>query len=226
MNAFSWLCASSTSPASRYAIAWSRMPTYELAELPRRPIVPTRLINPRNAARAEYEQSIRGNESPFVGSVTLNGLVSSRVSIAAGVSASPESMSSAAHPVACGEAALVPPEGVNVPPERKSEVIDTPGAKMSVVALLFENAATTSRSSDAPTDTTLLRQAGAGIIVPEPLLPAAANAMTPIERRVLMAAAPAIVNAAALSHAPAKRSVVPKLMLIARTWSVALFVMR
>ncbi len=113
-------------------------------------------------------------------------------SMASGVSASPDWMRSAAQPAAWGLAMLVPEFGV-VPPPRALDTMATPGAKMSVDALLFENTATMSWLSLAPTEMTLLRHPGATICVPEPSFPAAANVVTPLARSVLTAAAPAIV---------------------------------
>jgi hypothetical protein len=87
---------------------------------------------------------------------------------------------------------LVPEAGV-VPLPMASETMLTPGAMMSRVLLLLVKEATTSLSFVAPTDTTLLRQAGEVITVPELLFPEEAKAMTPLARKVFMAAAPAIL---------------------------------
>ena len=73
---------------------------------------------------------------------------------------------------------------------------------MSVVALLLVKSATLSLSSVAPTDTTLLRQAGELICVADPSLSEAAKAMTPLARNVLMAAAPAMLKAVEVSQLP------------------------
>ena len=116
--------------------------------------------------------------------------VSNRVSIWLGVVASPDSINSAAQPTAWGDAMLVP-DAVVVPPPMASDTILIPGAMTSVEALLFERPATLSELSTAPTEITLLRQAGEVIWVPELLFPAEAKAITPFARSVLMDAAPA-----------------------------------
>ena len=81
------------------------------------------------------------------------------------------------------------------------DTIPTPGAMMSVNALLSVKAATLSALSVAPTEITLRRQAGAPIDVPVPLLPDEAKATTPRDRSVLIAEAPAMVHDVLLSIA-------------------------
>src|SRR5262245_47868090 len=133
------------------------------------------------------EQSILGKVRPFLGSVTCTDEALRNASMAAGVTASPASINRAAQPAAWGLAWLVP-EMTVVPPASPVDVIPTPGARRSVVALVLAKPATTSVLSTAATETTLLRQAGEVIWVPEPSFPEEAKAMTPRARSVLMAA--------------------------------------
>ena len=61
--------------------------------------------------------------------------------------------------------------------------------------------------------------------VVEPLLPAEANAVTPLARRALMAAAPAILNAVLASQSPENRALVPTLILMTCTPNCGLLMM-
>ena len=88
---------------------------------------------------------------------------------------------------------MLVPEAEVVPLPMASEIISKPGAIISVVLLLLVNEATTSLSFVAPTDTTLLRQAGEVMFVPELLFPEEAKAITPLARKVFIAAAPAML---------------------------------
>src|SRR5210317_2035012 len=115
-------------------------------------------------------QSILGKVRPFPSTVTVKGELSSRVSISSGVVASPASISNAAQPAACGDDMLVP-EAVVVPFPIAEDTTSTPGAKMSVDALLLVKSAATSLLSEAPTEITLLRQAGVVMFTLEPSFP-------------------------------------------------------
>ena len=117
---------------------------------------------------------------------------------------------------------MLVPEATSVPPPRASDRIATPGANTSVVALLLAKGAALSCRSVAPTEITLLRQAGDDIPVAEPLFADEATVSTPIARSVFTAAAPAMLNAVVLSHAPANSALVPRLMLMTCTPSDAL----
>jgi hypothetical protein len=88
---------------------------------------------------------------------------------------------------------MLVPEADVVPLPIASEIMPTPGAMISVTLLLLVKAATTSLSFVAPTEMTLLKQAGEVIFTPELLLPEEAKAITPLARRVFIAAAPAIL---------------------------------
>jgi len=91
--------------------------------------------------------------------------------------------------------------------------MNTPGAIISREELLLVKNATLSELSVAPTETTLLRQAGEVIFFPDPVFPEAAKAITPLARKILMAAAPAILNAVELSQSPVNKAFVTRLIL-------------
>jgi len=67
------------------------------------------------------------------------------------------------------------PDAVVVPPPIASDTIETPGARMSVVAVWFELAAMTSEVLTDPTAMTFDRQAGSPFCVFGPLFPGGAK---------------------------------------------------
>lgn len=103
--------------------------------------------------------------------------------------------------------------------------METPGARMSVVAVWFELAAITSDVFTDPTEITFDRHAGRPICVSDELLPDAANIVTPFARSVLTADAAAMAPAFAASQSPVKRAVVLRLAVTTCTPNAGLSMM-